>query len=861
MTDIRVPLPRLLDDDLQEVRRLHPTAMSVTANLTGLGEADITLADTDEAPAMHAFVEIYTARGSMGIYRITNVGRNYRREITLTLRHAIDTLSDSLWRAQEVWTGTMTQYLTRLLTFQTSARWQLGTCACDTQIKEKSLNYDRLSALLEEVEDEAEDYCLEYDFTTSPWTVSLIGKPAAVSAEFRLNRNASDCDITLDDSEMCNRLRLSANHVNYNSSGKKTSVDTVYLDYNNTASQAVWGIVEKVADIDVGENVKAGEHAECDAWAARFLSERANPSVQIEIDGLELKELTADEWDEPTLGEKCRVALPEYGQTFTERVVAITWPDPIGEPLRISVSLANVLPKFSETLAQVQRTANKAGRVSARAARDAEVSGYWDMVVRDIDETITGVGVRTLYETGIILDAHSGATIYSLMEGLEALNSTLKVSAHGVQSLVMASGAVLDANGDPVLDPDGNVTFQTGANCLYSQVNQVADEITSQVIQMGSIAGLEPFDDDIEYAVGDCCLYNNNAYKFIVAHHAHEGWDSTDVARLVPLSSRVTQTEDNWSATVTAVGSGGAITAASIVAAIDNTSGASIVRLDADHVLLSSSGGTTVSLGDKVGVLGALTITGGILYAGGGIIASGDVQASGGNLVTGSGGAVRIVGTSSGEYYDLTAANIPYFIKDASVNTAGTTLTLTRVNGTTVTFNKASTTPTLSGSWSGGVLTVTSNPAAASNLYYYMAGGTATWSGTTATIPITYSTTQSGQATNTGGQATLNVASKLQAKTGTNKVTSNGTVTPGSGYIGLSSVEVDVPSTSSVNDIQLTDSLTWYASGSQVPSATNLGQLATMILDHKNDRGTIVFSAKLTGVTGTKWYKISIGGV
>jgi hypothetical protein len=65
------------------------------------------------------------------------------------------------------------------------------------------------------------------------------------------------------------------------------------------------------------------------------------------------------------------------------------------------------------------------------------------------------------------------------------------------------------------------------------------------------------------------------------------------------------------------------------------------------------------------------------------------------------------------------------------------TLTVTKADGTssTYTFSHAAT-PTLSGSWSSGTLTVTSNPAAASNFVRTLSAGTATWSGNIATVPV-----------------------------------------------------------------------------------------------------------------------------
>jgi len=144
-------------------------------------------------------------------------------------------------------------------------------------------------------------------------------------------------------------------------------------------------------------------------------------------------------------------------------------------------------------------------------------------------------------------------------------------------------------------------------------------------------------------------------------------------------------------------------------------------------------------------------------------------------------------GYGSSHRYDF--ANV---IVGASVS--GNVLTLTKAGGGTVTFSKAT---TLSGAWSGGKFTVTAkqNNVEVDSLFRLLSQGSASWSGTTVTLPINATWGDSGQySQSTGWNASLDVSSKLEAKTGTSKITSNGTYTPASGKIGFSSVVVDVPS-------------------------------------------------------------------
>ena len=147
-------LPGLLDASLAEVDRLRPTALSATFNLIGASEANMTIPEDGPSVPIHSWVSLYTARGLAGIFRVTNAARTYKRQIQLTLLHGIDILSDSVWAAQFEFEGTREDFLLALLNQQTALvdgvkPWVLGTCA-DTSTIKRSINYDRLSDLLEE---------------------------------------------------------------------------------------------------------------------------------------------------------------------------------------------------------------------------------------------------------------------------------------------------------------------------------------------------------------------------------------------------------------------------------------------------------------------------------------------------------------------------------------------------------------------------------------------------------------------------------------------------------------------------------------------------------------------------------------
>lgn len=454
---VTVRLPRLLNPDGTERARLRPTAYSLQLMLEGVSTAQLTLTEADADVAMHDLVELYTAAGSAGLFRVTNIQRTYARDRVITLLHGIDTLSDGVWKAQADYTGTVAGFLSTLLGHQPAARWQLGVCEDTGVYKRSGLNYDRLSDLLQELLTDREGYYPEYDFSTTPWTLSLRALPSAPSCEFRLSRNVRGCQINRSDADQCTRLYLSVSTTEDKTipgydpedlppdrdlpvitSGSVKVTETNVTVYDNAAAQAAYGIIEKTADIN------AEDVADPAAWAARFLRDRAEPAVQITIDGDELTALTGEAWDALSLGRLCRAALAEYGETYTERVMAVTYPDALGDPTHVTVELANRLPKFSAAIGTVKAqtaaataTAKKASRGGGSSTKDQE---HWAMVVQKAVEAMDGTGLTQLYESGITMDAEQGVKIYSLGQGLTSEHAEIAVQRNRISLVVEGSG-------------------------------------------------------------------------------------------------------------------------------------------------------------------------------------------------------------------------------------------------------------------------------------------------------------------------------------------------------------------------------------------------------------------------------------
>lgn len=462
MTAVR--WPRLLGAGFAEQSRLEPSEFSLSLPLRDVPSASMTLPNGSADILTHQWMELFTARGSAGLFRVTDIDHDTGGETSLSLRHGIDTLSDDVWPVSQYdYSGTVAGFLAALLSKQTTVRWQLGTCEDAGAYKKSGINYTKLSDLLSELINARNDYYPEYDFTTTPWTINWRALPQAVSAEFRLSRNVESATVSRSDADMCNKLYLAVNTWG-TENGVSVSTAT-HRTFDDAASQAKYGIIARFEDVDT-EGV-----ASVDAWAAAYLAKRKEPRVQITIDGLELAALTGDTWDECDRGRMVRAILTDMGETVSERVECVSYPDVLGEPERVEVELANRLDTFTKSVSKIASTASSAsyeshsvGRSSARGSQLSGVAGQAnriELVVTDVKEAVDGTGITEMYESGILIDATAGVRIYSLFQGFESQYSAINVNKDGIQNLVTKTGVNSLGQGET----------------LYSLIDQAADHI------------------------------------------------------------------------------------------------------------------------------------------------------------------------------------------------------------------------------------------------------------------------------------------------------------------------------------------------------------------------------------------------
>jgi len=180
---------------------------------------------------------------------------------------------------------------------------------------------------------------------------------------------------------------------------------------------------------------------------------------------------------------------------------------------------------------------------------------------------------------------------------------------------------------------------------------------------------------------------------------------------------------------VSGTGSNARIKAAEIAVAINDDNSEAFIN--ADHVYIS---GTTKLSGQLTVQDGSLLVKTALLVSGstGGNVTINNGKITAKEYQVNSGGEIVFVGAGTGEHYDLSASTLQGMIKSFSVT--GNVLTLTPFYGDPVDFSKA---VSLSGTWSGGVLTVSASPSGVGEPWVRSLHQTETsWNGYDAIIPV-----------------------------------------------------------------------------------------------------------------------------
>ena len=440
-----IPLPRVLDANMHELRRLDTLHTSVTLSLEPLSTATLTLPDR-ETLSIRNWVELYTSMGSAGIFRVRAPSHNYRRDQKeYQLDHGIAEIGDYIIKDDlEIDSSPASTVIPQIFASYTGTLWQLGTIAASDTVSYNGSHEDVLSAILRVLAD-LPDYCLSINQSSLPWTLSVVQKPQTVTAEGRLARNIESCKISEDDQNLCTRI------ISPDLTGGKLDADTISL----------YGIVEHYAGKD-DDTPQAQFEADC----ARYLAQHKNPLLSIQIDLLDLHQATGEAYDRAELGAMYRLALPDYNVTQQQTITKLNWPDVYGDPGRVKVTLANEEYTLSRAF---HSSSSSTSSAIEKTSKETEKNKYrWVATDKHVQDH-----TEILHEAGLEIDPHGvwifAKEITSSEAAQTALGASLRVQAQGITGLVEKTGV-------------NNLPGGYQSIMQYSsQVKQTADSVSAEV--------------------------------------------------------------------------------------------------------------------------------------------------------------------------------------------------------------------------------------------------------------------------------------------------------------------------------------------------------------------------------------------
>ena len=415
-------LPHLLDSSQNEITRLHPDKLSIKINQTPLSTATMSLPEGEPTITLRQWAELYGPYGSLGKYRVSSVKADYGEGQNISLEHGIATLGDCLTAADTTLTGTPYAIMGTLLGYQ--SLWQRGTMPNTGNYSIKVDRSNVLSAVLDLIK-QMGAYMLTYDFAT--WSVGIVALEASPSCEARLRRNAESVKITIDDNDMCTRVYA-------------VGLTNGYMDADTVGT---WGISAK--SLGTADNAVA---ADVQAYATQYLAEHKNPHVSLEISAQELANKTGEAIDTFAVGKMCRVALPDWNFTTEHRIVAMNYPDILGDPDNVQLSLSTTARDLSHTLAGISTDlygtstvqGGGGGGGGGRGSGKGKLNEYHTAILRNTDSVqILAWDVDDL--NADMITAQASITV-------NADNIALKASRTDVEALTSrVSSAEIDIDG------------------------------------------------------------------------------------------------------------------------------------------------------------------------------------------------------------------------------------------------------------------------------------------------------------------------------------------------------------------------------------------------------------------------------
>lgn len=548
--------------------QIHPISMSQSWRTDGLSSCTITIMIDDEIQlALGDWVLVTSPHGHMsGVFYVKNVKTNYiNQQVTITLEHTFGLLQEVVAFGEitpetiggtGVTTTNINTAINYMLNFQTERLWNLYQNDYPDISQGWKFTHQDVYSALETIKDNVPDCQWEFDQSTLPWKVSLKAFPTTAIMEMRMSRNIESMTVTLDRSQMYTRV--------YPTGKKNLHIDSVnggssYLEKNT----AQWGVISQVltdSTIDSATLLKN--------WAQTNLDKHSVPSVSVTVGGLDLSEATGEPLDALQIGRLCRIPLPEYGMTVTERIVELSWSNCIVSEDQVQVTLADELKTIQGVLYQLTKSGHHGKK--ANTSKDCDLEEHEEKI-EEFDNSDIWVNRDSVWavcgQYNVITDS-DGNVHLQIKDG-----SFLEVERDGVYETVGTSQAITEVK--------NTVTNTILGSALWTQRNNITGVVgefdvvgsgANRRLVIKSGGGLNVRRNNVEYGLYD----SGNLNAGVIVEKLSDGTTTTKIkSDYIDIAGIVTAEAINAALANASILTSGEITAGSVEATY-GVSGATI---------------------------------------------------------------------------------------------------------------------------------------------------------------------------------------------------------------------------------------------------------------------------------------------
>ena len=443
--------------------------------------------------------------GAGTVWRVSSIRENKKTRVrTVQLEHVINTLKDICLfgevKPQDMGgtaSGVSAEVAARYL-ISKQADWELDEVTYMFTAP-YTFNGENIYDALEIISSSLPDSYWYLDTTTYPFRITIGQKSSTVACEMREGRNLETIDQDINKKSMYTRVYP----IGYNN----IHIDSVYVSQN----ESTYGRRDKViTDTSIKDKVLLQR------WAEDYLANHCEPVVTITVTGREISGKTGVAIDQLAVGTMCRIPIPDLGTVITERITKLKWKDKISDPEDITVTLANNKQDVARIIRQLQTSG---GRGSRAGAKESEEDHAWIVdttdhvtlvaeafIGKDGDNPVdwsrvaalgvdqNGISGRvTATENGLVtaqtsITANENAITLEAQRAAQqeaALGASLQVAAGKITQIVTAVGAdgeVTAASICLAINESGDSNATINASKIYLLGQTIADTITANYI-------------------------------------------------------------------------------------------------------------------------------------------------------------------------------------------------------------------------------------------------------------------------------------------------------------------------------------------------------------------------------------------